>query len=57
MNKKGVVTEKEIEIDKKLKIYIQLAENKLEEEEFETKVNLDKFLSFKKIIRLQILDF
>ena len=45
---------KQIEIDKKLKIYIQLAENKLEEEEFETKVNLDKFLSFKKIIRLQI---
>ena len=46
--------EKQKVIDKKLKQHIQIAESKLEQETTETHEYKDKFLSIKKIIRLQI---
>ena len=46
---------KQIEIDKKLKKYIRLAEEDLIKEKDLTKNDSEKFLSFKKIIRLKIL--
>ena len=46
---------KQLEIDKKLKIYIRFAETELQKEIFVTKKDSEKFLTFKKIIRLQIL--
>ena len=46
---------KQLEIDKKLKMYIKLAEKEFKKEIFETKKDSEKFLTFKKIIRLQIL--
>ena len=46
---------KQLEIDKKLKIYIRFAEKELQKEIFVTKKDSEKFLTFKKIIRLQIL--
>ena len=46
---------KQSEIDKKLKMYIKFAEREFQKEIFETKKDSEKFLTFKKIIRLQIL--
>ena len=46
---------KQLEIDKKLKIYIRFTEKELQKEIFVTKKDSEKFLTFKKIIRLQIL--
>ena len=45
---------KQRKIDRKLKLYIKLAEKELEEKIFTPKKNPEKFLPFKKIIRLQI---
>ena len=46
---------KQLEIDKKLKIYIKLAESEYKNKVLKIEKNSEKFLSFKKIIRLQIL--
>ena len=46
---------KQPEIDKKLKMYIKFAETEFKKEIFETEKDAEKFLTFKKIIRLQIL--
>jgi hypothetical protein len=46
---------KQSEIDQRLKIYIQSAEKDLQEGILSTKKDSEKFLTFKKIIRLQIL--
>ena len=46
---------KQPEIDKKLKMYIKFAETEFQKEIFETEKDAEKFLTFKKIIRLQIL--
>jgi len=45
---------KQIEIDKKLKNFIEIAEKNFKENNFSNKQSNDKFLPFKKIIRLQI---
>ena len=46
---------KQSEIDKKLKMYIKFAEREFQKEIFETEKDAERFLIFKKIIRLQIL--
>jgi len=46
---------KQLEIDKKLKTYIKLAESEYKKNTHKIDKNLEKFLSFKKIARLQIL--
>ena len=46
---------KQLEIDKKLKMYIKLAESEYKKKILKIDKNSEKFLSFKKIIRLQIL--
>jgi len=46
---------RQLEIDKKLKIYIRFAEKESQKEIFVTKKVSEKFLAYKKIIRLQIL--
>ena len=46
---------RQLEINNKLKKYIHLAEKEMKKEKQLTKENLDKIISFKKIIRLQIL--
>ena len=46
---------KQIEVDKKLKTYILIAEKGLDKKKLEKKENLEKFLPLKKIIRLQII--
>jgi len=46
---------KQLEIDKKLKMYIKLAESEIEKKILKIDKNSKKFLPFKKIIRLQIL--
>ena len=46
---------KQLEIDKKLKKYIKLAESEYRKKTHKIDKNVEKFLSFKKIIRLQIL--
>ena len=46
---------KQLEIDKKLKKYIKLAESEYKKKTHKIDKNVEKFLSFKKIIRLQIL--
>ena len=46
---------KQSEINKKLKMYIKLAEREFQKEIFEIKKDADRFLTLKKIIRLQIL--
>jgi len=46
---------KQLEIDKKLKMYIKLAESEIKKKILKIDKNSKKFLPFKKIIRLQIL--